>query len=55
MIFNYKLIFTIVMEELKTLNFINEPVDKEVNIILKNGTIYRSKLKSFDIHTSVVM
>lgn len=43
------------MEELKTLNFINGLVDKEVNIILKNGTIYRGKLKSFDIHTNIVL
>ena len=43
------------MEESKTLDFINGIVGKAVNVILKDGRIYRGKLKSFDIHTNIVL
>ena len=43
------------MEESKTLDFINGIVGKAVNVILKDGRIYRGKLKSFDIHTNIIL
>lgn len=43
------------MEESRTIDFINEMIDKEVNIILKDGTTYQGKLKAFDIHTNIVL
>ena len=42
-----------IMEESKTLDFVK--IGKTVNVILKNGRMYRSKLKSFDIHTKIVL
>lgn len=42
-----------IMEESKTLDFVK--IGKAVNVILKNGRMYRSKLKSFDIHTKIVL
>lgn len=43
------------MKESKALGFINGIVGKVVDVILKDGRIYRGKLKSFDIHTNIVL
>ena len=43
------------MKESKALGFINGIVGKAVDVILKDGRIYRGKLKSFDIHTNIVL
>ena len=43
------------MEESKTLDFVKVLTGRTINIILKDGRIYRGKLKSFDIHTNIVL
>ncbi|MCH8003848.1 MAG: RNA-binding protein [Nanoarchaeota archaeon] len=43
------------MEESKALNFISGIVGRLIGVILKDGTIYCGKLKSFDIHTNMVL
>lgn len=43
------------MEESRTMDFIKGMIGKSVNVILKDGTAYRGKLKAFDIHTNIVL
>ena len=43
------------MEESKTLDFVKVLTSITVNMILKDGRIYRGKLKSFDIHTNIIL
>lgn len=50
-----KIDINLLMEESKALNFINGIIGKAVNVTLKDGTIYFGKLKSFDIHTNIVL
>ena len=43
------------MEETKPLDTLNDMIGKIVNVTLKNGLTYKGNLKSFDIHTNLVL
>ena len=43
------------MEEPRPLDTLNEMIGKIVNVTLKNGLTYKGNLKSFDIHTNIVL
>jgi small nuclear ribonucleoprotein len=43
------------MEEPRPLDTLNYMIGKIVNVTLKNGLTYKGNLKSFDIHTNLVL
>ena len=50
----FEIVYSI-METVRPLDVLNRTKGKEVVVSLKNGEVYKGKLKAFDIHLNLVL